>query len=129
MVRIRDRRECSLRRATRAPVLFHFAMENRRLDMVERGQEWAAVLSEHPRASGRHLAIHDQHLIAINERGPAVRHWRDAGQAGTRPESRGGGASRVADAGGGGARRKSRINRRVPEIASELEAFASAVRG
>jgi len=50
-----------------APVTFHFALENRLLDIVPRGAEWAAAYETVP-AGTRHLALHDQHLIAVNER-------------------------------------------------------------
>ena len=50
-----------------APVMFHFALENRRLDMIPGGDAWAAAYASVPQRS-RHLALHDRHLIAINER-------------------------------------------------------------
>ncbi len=50
-----------------APVLFHFAMENRRLDLLPNGEDWAAAYAEVP-ADAKHLALHDRHLIAINDR-------------------------------------------------------------
>ncbi len=50
-----------------APVLFHFAMENRRLDLLPNGEAWAAAYADVP-PEARHLALHDRHLIAINER-------------------------------------------------------------
>jgi 5,10-methylenetetrahydromethanopterin reductase len=49
------------------PVLFHFALENRRLELVPNGEEWAAAYADVP-ARTRHLALHDRHLIAINDR-------------------------------------------------------------
>jgi 5,10-methylenetetrahydromethanopterin reductase len=50
-----------------ASVGFHFAVENRRLEMIPRGEEWMAVYRSVPERV-RHLALHDQHLIAVNER-------------------------------------------------------------
>ena len=50
-----------------APVLFHFAMENRRLELVPNGEAWAAAYAEVP-VRQRHLALHDRHLTAINDR-------------------------------------------------------------
>ena len=49
-------------------VLYHFIAENNLpLDMVPRGEEWVARYSDVP-ADERHLAIHDLHLIGVNER-------------------------------------------------------------
>jgi len=50
-----------------APVLFHFALENHRLDLVANGEAWAAAYADVP-PRARHLALHDRHLIALNER-------------------------------------------------------------
>lgn len=50
-----------------APVRLHFALENRILETVPRGEEWAEVYDAVPERV-RHLALHDQHLIAVNER-------------------------------------------------------------
>ena len=50
-----------------AAVMFHAALEQRRLDVVPRGKEWAAAYDAVP-ARVRHLALHDKHLIAINDR-------------------------------------------------------------
>jgi 5,10-methylenetetrahydromethanopterin reductase len=109
-----------------APVLFHFAMENRRLDMVERGDEWARVYESIP-ANRRHLAIHDQHLIAINERDrPFITGERLVKQG--LALSRAGWRERVAMLEAAGATEIA-YQPAGPEIASELEAFASAVRG
>jgi len=109
-----------------APVLFHFALENRRLDMIERGNEWAAVYQSVP-ADRRHLAIHDQHLIAINERDrPFITGERMVKQG--LALSRAGWRERVAMLEAAGATEIA-YQPAGPEIASELEAFASAVRG
>ena len=51
-----------------AAVLYHFVAENGLpLSMVPRGEEWTEVYASVP-ADERHLAIHDQHLIAVNDR-------------------------------------------------------------
>jgi 5,10-methylenetetrahydromethanopterin reductase len=50
-----------------APVLFHFALENRRLELLPNGEAWAAAYADVP-PHARHLALHDRHLIAINDR-------------------------------------------------------------
>ncbi len=50
-----------------APVLFHFALENRMLGIVPNGERWAAAYADLP-ARERHLALHDGHLIAVNDR-------------------------------------------------------------
>jgi 5,10-methylenetetrahydromethanopterin reductase len=49
-----------------APVLFHFAMENDRLDLLPNGRAWAAAYADVP-PNAKHLALHDRHLIAIND--------------------------------------------------------------
>jgi 5,10-methylenetetrahydromethanopterin reductase len=50
-----------------APVLFHFALENDLLAILPNGESWAAAYASVPERV-RHLALHDLHLIAINER-------------------------------------------------------------
>lgn len=52
-----------------AGVVMHWALEHNVIDelMPEQGREWAAVFDDLP-AETRHLAMHDLHLIAINER-------------------------------------------------------------
>lgn len=50
-----------------APVLFHYALENRQLGLLPNGEQWAAAYADVP-AKERHLALHDRHLIAINDR-------------------------------------------------------------
>ena len=108
-----------------APVLFHWALENRRLDAVPSGEAWAAAYADVP-ASARHLALHDRHLIAINERdrpfvtGELLSHqglaltaagWRE--RIGMLTSM---GATEIAYQPGG------------PDIPGELERFAIAVR-
>lgn len=50
-----------------ASVLLHWGIEHRQLSAVPSGAEWAAVYERLPERT-RHLALHDQHLIAVNER-------------------------------------------------------------
>ena len=50
-----------------APMLFHFALENDRLELLPNGDAWAAAYADVP-PKARHLALHDRHLIALNER-------------------------------------------------------------
>ncbi len=94
--------------------------------MVRRGEEWDAAYEAVPKRI-RHLALHDQHLIAINDRdrpfvtGPTlVQHGLALTRAGWREcialvESAG--ATEIAYQPAG------------PDIAKELETFASAARG
>ncbi|HZB29343.1 MAG TPA: LLM class flavin-dependent oxidoreductase [Streptosporangiaceae bacterium] len=49
-----------------AGVLLHFAAEFGRLDLIPGGREWAAGYDAVPREH-RHLAMHEGHLVAINE--------------------------------------------------------------
>jgi 5,10-methylenetetrahydromethanopterin reductase len=53
-----------------ASVQLHWAIEHGRLAALPNGAEWAAVYEREPERT-RHLAIHDQHLIAINPRDEA----------------------------------------------------------
>jgi 5,10-methylenetetrahydromethanopterin reductase len=50
-----------------ASVGLHFAVENGLLDTLPGGREWAAAYDAVPKRI-RHLALHDQHLIAVNDR-------------------------------------------------------------
>jgi 5,10-methylenetetrahydromethanopterin reductase len=109
-----------------ASVAFHYALEHRLLDVVPRGAEWAAAYGDVP-ARLRHLALHDRHLIAVNDRdrpfvsGALVAEQglalgRDAWRE--RVESlEAAGATEIAYQPAG------------PDIPRELAAFASAVRG
>jgi len=55
-----------------AAVLYHFLASNGfPLDGVPGGAEWAAAYEDVP-VDERHLSIHDQHLVAVNERDRAV---------------------------------------------------------
>ncbi len=50
-----------------ASVGLHFALEYGKADTLPGGARWAAVYAAVPEDE-RHLALHDQHLIAVNER-------------------------------------------------------------
>jgi 5,10-methylenetetrahydromethanopterin reductase len=51
-----------------AAVAFHFASENRLgVDRLPNGESWLAAYADLP-ADERHLAMHDLHLIGVNER-------------------------------------------------------------
>lgn len=50
-----------------AAVGLHFAMEFGQTDALPNGREWAVIYEAIPEEE-RHLALHDQHLIAVNER-------------------------------------------------------------
>jgi 5,10-methylenetetrahydromethanopterin reductase len=109
-----------------APVMFHFALENRMLDMIPGGDAWAAAYAGIP-AHLRHLALHEDHLIAIN--------WRDrpfvTGELLVRQGlalSRDGWRERIAMLESQGATEIA-YQPAGPDIARELSAFASAVRG
>jgi 5,10-methylenetetrahydromethanopterin reductase len=108
-----------------APVFFHFALENRRLDMIERGKEWVEVYQSVPNHL-RHLALHDQHLIAINERDRPFITGEMLVKQGL-ALSRAGWRERLAMLEAAGATEIA-YQPAGPEIASELEAFASAAR-
>ena len=55
-----------------ASVGYHFFAENQMgVEALPGGAEWLAAYEEVP-ADERHLAIHDLHLIAVNERDKAV---------------------------------------------------------
>jgi 5,10-methylenetetrahydromethanopterin reductase len=109
-----------------AAVGFHYAVENRRLDTIPGGKEWLAAYRSVPERV-RHLAMHDQHLIAVNDRDrPFVtgevlaQHGLAATRAAWRErlavmESQG--ATEIAYQPAG------------PDIPRELEAFASVMRG
>jgi 5,10-methylenetetrahydromethanopterin reductase len=108
-----------------AAVMFHAALEQGRLEMIQRGKEWAAVYDAVP-ARVRHLALHDRHCIAINDRDGLfvtgemlVQHGLALTRAGWRERIamlESAGATEIAYQPAG------------PQIAKELEAFVSAVR-
>jgi 5,10-methylenetetrahydromethanopterin reductase len=108
-----------------AAVMFHAAMESRRPDIVQGGKEWAAAYEAVPQRV-RHLALHDQHLVAINDRDrPFVTGEMlvQNGLALTRAAWR----ERIAMLESAGATEIA-YQPAGPDIAKELETFASAVR-
>ncbi len=109
-----------------APVLFHWALENKQLKMLPDGDAWAAAYASVPERL-RHLALHDQHLIGINERDrPFITGERLVKQG--LALTRAGWRERVAMLESLGATEIA-YQPAGPDIASELQAFASAVRG
>jgi 5,10-methylenetetrahydromethanopterin reductase len=108
-----------------AAVMFHAAMESRRPDIVQGGKEWAAAYEAVPQRV-RHLALHDQHLVANNDRDrPFVTGEMlvQNGLALTRAAWR----ERIAMLESAGATEIA-YQPAGPDIAKELETFASAVR-
>jgi 5,10-methylenetetrahydromethanopterin reductase len=108
-----------------APVLFHWALENRMLDVVPNGAAWAAAYAGVPERV-RHLALHDRHLIAINDRDPPFV-TRDLLVQQSLALTRAGWGERLALLESQGATEIA-YQPAGPDIARELEAFASAAR-
>jgi 5,10-methylenetetrahydromethanopterin reductase len=108
-------------------VLYHFISENRLpMELVPRGEEWKASYDDVP-AAERHLAIHDRHLIALNERDRAFitpELLRATGAVYSPAELR----ERVDGLAGAGTTEVA-YQPAGPEIPRELEAFAKAFRG
>jgi 5,10-methylenetetrahydromethanopterin reductase len=109
-----------------AAVGFHFALENGQLDRIPGGEEWAAAYASVPEGV-RHLALHDQHLIAVNERDRPFVTGDVLAKQGL-ALSRAGWRERVATLESLGATEIA-YQPAGPDIARELEAFATAVRG
>jgi 5,10-methylenetetrahydromethanopterin reductase len=109
-----------------AAVGFHFALENRRLDSIADGEAWAAAYSHVPERV-RHLALHDQHLIAINERDRPFITGAMLAKAGL-AMTRAGWRERIAILESQGATEIA-YQPAGTDIARELEAFASAALG
>jgi 5,10-methylenetetrahydromethanopterin reductase len=110
-----------------AAVYYHFWFENgRSMADLPRGEDWLAAYADIP-ADVRHLAVHDRHLIGVNERDRAfvTPEILQAMGATFRPAElrdrlgamAAGGMTEVAYQPAG------------PDIPRELEAFAAAVRG
>ena len=47
-------------------VMFHYALEHRMLGMIENGEAWREAYQQVPDRT-RHLAMHDGHLVGIND--------------------------------------------------------------
>jgi 5,10-methylenetetrahydromethanopterin reductase len=109
-----------------ASVAFHFAVENRRLEMVPRGEEWMAAYRGVPERV-RHLALHDQHLIAVNDRDRPFVTGELLAQLGL-ALPRAAWRERVALLESLGATEIA-YQPAGPDIARELETFASAIAG
>jgi 5,10-methylenetetrahydromethanopterin reductase len=109
-----------------APVLFHWAMENRRLDAVPNGAAWAAAYADVP-ANARHLALHDRHLIAMNDRDRRFVTGEMLAQNGLALDAAGW-RERVALLQSMGATEIA-YQPAGPDVPGELERFANAVRG
>lgn len=104
------------------PVLFHFALENKQLDLLPNGQEWAQAYADVPERV-RHLALHDRHLIAINDRDrPFVTGELLAGSGFAM--TREGWRERIAQLEAAGATEIA-YQPAGPDVPRELEAFAS----
>jgi 5,10-methylenetetrahydromethanopterin reductase len=108
-----------------ASVFFHFALENRMLALVPQGEAWAAAYESVPKRT-RHLALHDRHLIAINERDRAFVTGELLEQQGL-ALPRAAWRERIALLESQGATEIA-YQPAGPDIARELEAFASAAR-
>lgn len=111
-----------------AGIVLHWAVEHDVLDelLPGRGREWAAAYDDVP-AEKRHLALHDQHLVAVNERDrPFVNGevLAKGGLALTRSEWR----DKVAKLEAGGSTEIA-YQPAGPDIPAELERFAEAMRG
>jgi 5,10-methylenetetrahydromethanopterin reductase len=110
-----------------AAVYYHFWYETGRpMDDLPRGNEWVAAYADLP-TDERHLAIHDGHLIAVNERDRAFvtpEILRAMGAVFRPAEIR----ERLAAMEGAGMTEIA-YQPAGPDIPRELEAFAEAVRG
>ena len=109
-----------------AAVRLHAALERGQLGTVAEGETWAKAYATVP-ARVRHLALHDQHLIAINERDRPFVNGALLAKQGL-ALSRAGWDERVALLESQGATEIA-YQPAGPDIARELETFAAAVRG
>jgi 5,10-methylenetetrahydromethanopterin reductase len=101
-------------------------MENRRLDAVPNGAAWAAAYADVP-ANARHLALHDRHLIAMNDRDRRFVTGEMLAQNGLALDAAGW-RERVALLQSMGATEIA-YQPAGPDVPGELERFANAVRG
>jgi 5,10-methylenetetrahydromethanopterin reductase len=110
-----------------AAVYYHFSFETgRSMDDLPRGSDWVAAYADLP-ADERHLAIHDGHLIAVNERDRAfvTPEILQAMGATYRPAELRERLAAMAEDG----MTEIAYQPAGPDIPRELEAFAAAVRG
>jgi len=110
-----------------AAVSYHFWFENgRSMDDLPSGRQWLAAYADIP-ADERHLAIHDRHLIGVNDRDRAFvtpELLQALGATFSPAELR----DRLAAMAAGGMTEIA-YQPAGPDIPRELEAFAAAVRG
>jgi 5,10-methylenetetrahydromethanopterin reductase len=109
-----------------ASVVLHWAVEFDRLDMVPGGEQWAAAYEDLPEA-GRHLALHDRHLVAVNDRDRPFVTGAVLAAAGLALD-RAGWRDRLAELEAAGATAVA-YQPAGPDVPRELEAFAEACRG
>lgn len=110
-----------------AAVYYHFWYETgRAMDDLPGGKEWVAAYADLP-ANERHLAIHDRHLIAVNDRDRAfvTPEILRATGAVFRPAEIRERLAAMADAG----MTEVAYQPAGPDIPRELEAFVAAARG
>ena len=110
-----------------AAVSYHFWSESGRpMDQLPNGPEWERAYADVP-ADVRHLAVHDRHLVAVNDRDRAIltpEVLTMLGAAFTPGELR----DRLAGLEAGGLTEVA-YQPAGPDIPRELEAFAEAARG
>jgi 5,10-methylenetetrahydromethanopterin reductase len=109
-----------------AAVTLHWAVEFNQLDLVPGAAEWAAVYDDLPDEE-RHLALHEGHLIAVNDRDRPFVSGELLAAAGLALD-RVGWKDRLAQLAEAGATAVA-FQPAGPDIARELEAFAEVCRG
>jgi 5,10-methylenetetrahydromethanopterin reductase len=109
-----------------AAVVFHAALERDQTGLIPDGEAWTAAYNAVPKRV-RHLALHDQHLIAVNERDRRFVTGAQLAQQGL-ALNRAGWRERVASLEAQGATEIA-YQPAGPDIPRELEAFAKAIRG
>ncbi len=109
-----------------ASVMLHWAVEFDQLELVPGGAAWAAAYDDLP-AAERHLALHEGHLIAVNDRDrPFV--TGEVLAAGGLALDRAGWKDRLAQLEEAGATAVA-YQPAGPDVPRELEAFAEVCRG
>jgi len=110
-----------------AAVYYHFWFENgRSMADLPKGEDWLAAYADIP-ADVRHLAVHDRHLIGVNDRDRAfvTPEILQAMGATFRPDELRQRLGAMAESG----MTEIAYQPAGPDIPRELEAFANAVRG